>query len=71
MLLFEYNLRHTGKHPNETSAMLYSYIGILNLLTMENIFTDVLNLTENESCKIITFTNIYCAIKCYLSKNLS
>lgn len=70
MLLFEYDLRHTGKHTNETSAMLF-HIGIINLLTMENIFTDVLNVTENESCKIITFTNIYCAIKCYLSKNLS
>jgi len=48
MLLFEYNLRHSGKHTDETLAMLYCHIGIINLLTMENIFTDALNLTENE-----------------------
>lgn len=46
MLLFEYNLRHTGKH--KTSAMLYCHIGIINLLTMENIFRNALHVTENE-----------------------
>jgi len=56
MLLSEYNLRHTGKHTDETSAMLYCHIGIINL-TMENIFRNALHVTENEQYKTITFTN--------------
>lgn len=48
MLLSECNLRRTGKHTDETLAMLCCHIGIIGLLTMENLFTDALNVTENE-----------------------
>jgi hypothetical protein len=48
MLLFEYNLRHTGKHTDETLDIIYRHIGFISLLTMENLFTDALNVTENE-----------------------